>query len=287
MSKSASNGVAEKAIQEVEAQLRTMLLASEMRLGKRVPLSSPFMDWPIECVAEIINNCELQERDHRTSCQRKYGEKDVIALAEFVEIIHYMPLGATKEDNKARKLNKAEPGLQIGVYLGLGTNSNEYRVGAADGSVVKAYTLKRLPRSHQWRASIVDTVVAFPWDPSGRQRSAGQARANLSGDVPETVEVPDQDEHGDGLEDDGTKIRMGDAANASTRQFPLRKVISWIMDIQMVVGVHSDPEGPWPRRAQSTVPHKNGRDIVESRRSCKGPCRESRREDSTGHPTHS
>ena len=36
---SAANGVVEKAIQEVEAKLRTMLLALEWRLGHRIPFA--------------------------------------------------------------------------------------------------------------------------------------------------------------------------------------------------------------------------------------------------------
>ena len=169
MRHSASTGVAEKAIQEVTAQLRTMLLASEVRLGKKVPFRSPLMYWLTEHVAGILNRCKLQDRYRKTSYQRKYGKKDLTAVADFGEIFHYMPLGVTNEDNKERWLTKAEPRLHTGVYQGFKKHSNDYRVGAADGSVVNAYALKRLPRSHQWLACRVDTSAAFPWAPSGRQ----------------------------------------------------------------------------------------------------------------------
>ena len=146
---SAANGVVEKAIHEVEAQLRTMIFAVEHRLNFRMEPESPIMYWMVEYASELINRCKVQPRDNQTSYPRKFGKKDVLALAEFCEAVHYMPMGANQFENNSRRLQKAEPRLQVGVFLGLEKNSNEYRIGIEHGTVVKYVTLKRLPPSSQ------------------------------------------------------------------------------------------------------------------------------------------
>ena len=60
---SASNGVAEKAIQEIEAQVGTMLMALERRLDFRLELDMAVTFWLIEYAAEPINRHKVQRHD--------------------------------------------------------------------------------------------------------------------------------------------------------------------------------------------------------------------------------
>ena len=100
-----------------------------------------------------------------TAYQRKFGKKDVLALAEFGECIQYMPLGINKQEEHTKRLRKAEPRLQIGVFLGVERDSGEYRVGTESGSAVKAVTIRRLPVTHQWQRDRVERITAYPWQP--------------------------------------------------------------------------------------------------------------------------
>ena len=72
--RSASNGVAEKAVHEVEALFRTVLLALESRIGAKLDLTLPICFWMIEYAAELINRVKVRERDGLTAYHRKIWE---------------------------------------------------------------------------------------------------------------------------------------------------------------------------------------------------------------------
>ena len=98
--KSAANGVVEKAVQEVEGQVRTMILALESRIGCKLELDHPVMYWLVEYASELINRIKVQDHDYKTSYHRTYGKPDYQALAEFGEAVHYQPLGETANDDR-------------------------------------------------------------------------------------------------------------------------------------------------------------------------------------------
>ena len=49
--------------------------------------------------------------------------------------------------------------MEVGICLGLETPSNAYRVWTANGSVVKAYTTKRMPLSEQWKPELIEKIT--------------------------------------------------------------------------------------------------------------------------------
>ena len=133
--RSPANGVAETAIQEIEAQIRTMIFALESRIQVRLQIDAPIIFWLIEYAAELVNRVRKQERDGLTSYQRKHGRPDHLAWAEFGEVVHYMPLGNTVHDDRDRRLAKADPKMEVGVYLGTERDSNECRIRAPYGVI--------------------------------------------------------------------------------------------------------------------------------------------------------
>ena len=52
---SQSNGMAEKAVQEIEGGVRTLKLHLETRIGRRIPPHHPILEWMIEWAAEVHN----------------------------------------------------------------------------------------------------------------------------------------------------------------------------------------------------------------------------------------
>ena len=105
-----------------------MLFALEARLGEQLDIDAPVMFWLIEYVSELINRCKVQAHDGMTAYQRKFGQTDDFALAGYGETVHFMPLGADKDEDRDNKLYKAEPRFQLGVFLGIERDSNEYRM---------------------------------------------------------------------------------------------------------------------------------------------------------------
>ena len=56
---SKSNGKIEKAVQDVEGQVRTLKLHLENRIGEKIPPNHPMIHWMVECAAETINRFRI------------------------------------------------------------------------------------------------------------------------------------------------------------------------------------------------------------------------------------
>ena len=52
---SQSNGIAERAVQTVEGQVRAMLLALESRLDAKIPMTHHVIAWLVEHAADVLN----------------------------------------------------------------------------------------------------------------------------------------------------------------------------------------------------------------------------------------
>ena len=91
-------------------------------------------------------------------------------------------------------MEEAEPMMDVGVYLGTRIGTCEYRIGAPYG-VVKAVTIKRLPKTHPWQKDLIPNLVGYPWAPFGQKSVDGRsAAADVDHKDPDQLEVPDRDE---------------------------------------------------------------------------------------------
>ena len=134
-----------------------------------------------------------------------------------------MALGNSVHDDRDRRLATTDPNMEVGIYLGIERDSNEYRVGAPFG-VVKATTIKRLPVTHRWQTPLLVELVGYIWSPFGKSKHEGQAApAGHDGDAPTEVEFADVDEEDAGeVEDDGTGIQLPGRTSVPVRHFHLR-----------------------------------------------------------------
>jgi hypothetical protein len=66
---SQSNGIAERAVQSVECQVRTLLLALQKRLDVKVPVTHKIITWMVEHAADLLNKF-LVGPDGRTAFER-------------------------------------------------------------------------------------------------------------------------------------------------------------------------------------------------------------------------
>ena len=93
---SQSNGVVEKAVTDIEDQVRTLKDAAECRLNFRIGVKSPLLTWPVEHAAWWYNNCH-EGTDKKTAIERLQGGRSVKPLTEFGEGMLYKP-SSTKGD---------------------------------------------------------------------------------------------------------------------------------------------------------------------------------------------
>ena len=81
-----SNGPCEKAAQDVSAQLRTVLLALEARLGTHIDAKLPIVQWALEHSTFLLNKYAVGA-DGMTPYERQTGRKRRRAIVEFGEIV--------------------------------------------------------------------------------------------------------------------------------------------------------------------------------------------------------
>jgi len=156
---SQSNGVAERAVQSVECQARTVLIALQKRLEVKVPVTHKIVTWLVEHAADLLNKFAVG-RDGRTAFERLKGKKYRGEVVEFGrKILYKIPC-------------KPEGGLMTerwlhGIWLGKRFLSDEHLVGIEDGSICVSSSVRLMPESESWSVEWVNKVRGTPWCPKG------------------------------------------------------------------------------------------------------------------------
>ena len=156
---SQSNGSAEKAVLDMEAMVRTLKIAVDARAGECLPTELPIILWLIEHAADVITRFRLG-RDGKTARERIIGKQDIPPMAEFGEMVLYLPL-----DRDRGQVAELSPKLLPGVWLGLERSTNEAKIGTASG-VIQARTVRRRPEAERWSSDAIRKVIGVPWDPT-------------------------------------------------------------------------------------------------------------------------
>ena len=152
---SPSNGKAERTVQIIEDQVRTLKDALETRLEARLPCHHPVMRWLVRHCATIIGRFSVNP-DVQTPYQSLHGKRAPDKMVEFGERVYYwIP----------RKMRyKLDMKWKVGIMLGVVNSSNEYYVGTASGNVVKSRSVVRCVASKRWNADLVQRIVGIPGD---------------------------------------------------------------------------------------------------------------------------
>ena len=113
-----SNATVERAIQDVEGQVRTLRSGLEQRIQRKIKLSDTIVPWMVRHAAALITRCRVRP-EGRTSLEMIKGRKSNAQITEFGETVLF----------KIRKtrLNpgKSEDQWDTGIYLGYDMKSME------------------------------------------------------------------------------------------------------------------------------------------------------------------
>ena len=150
---SASNGLAERAVQAFTNQFRTLKAAFEGRLKQRVPVSHVVMSWMVEHVTYCLNRFMLGTDGH-TAYGRLHGREGSERICEFGEhVLWYVP-------KKARgKLNAR---WRHGTFLGRSLSSDQNYIGLISGEVTVARAMVRMMPSMRWDLDRVSKISCTP-----------------------------------------------------------------------------------------------------------------------------
>ncbi len=154
---SRSNGSIENAVRQVQAHLRTMKFSLERRVSSQVPASHAIMSWLVEHVAWILTS-RTRGEDGRTAYHRIRGRNFSRRLLEFGERCLYKLPGKGKRHEHDGKLAE---GWRRGIFLGFGTQSNEYVLWDG-GRIVKARCHQRLRSELRWLRGALESVTLDP-----------------------------------------------------------------------------------------------------------------------------
>ena len=140
------------------AQVRTLKLNLEQRYQITLSVTSPLYPWVVRH-AQWLMNRYLQKSDGFTPYEKRWGKKCVGSLCNFGETVQFRKLG----------MPKAEPSFTFGIWLGRCAESDVHFVADALG-VFKTRSVRRLVPSKQMSRSLLLSVQATPWDPTGSKR---------------------------------------------------------------------------------------------------------------------
>jgi len=141
---SQSNGMVERAIKEIQHQIRKLKMQLEENMNQKLNNDSPIWPWLIQYAAQIIHAFIIHREDKGTSRQR------IRADPSLPDILKNIP----KEEGRWRS----------GIWMGFVDSSNEHIAGTSKG-VLKCRAIRRHDVTEQFDASMIDSMKGTPWQP--------------------------------------------------------------------------------------------------------------------------
>eukprot|EP00971_Amphidinium_carterae_P352401 6492579-Amphidinium_carterae.1 len=171
---SQANGLAEGAVRDMKAGIRTLYYAVQQAYGPISP-RHPVLAFLVRHAAMCYNLGRLG-RDGSTPWQRLKGRQFGNSLTPFAEIVMWHCGGPSRYDGR----------WQHGMYLGISDKNGQYLVGV-EGKVVLARTIRRLTGTERVDRVRLDQIAGRPWqlDPTGVPLEPGV----ILGEVP-PAELP-------------------------------------------------------------------------------------------------
>ena len=179
---SRANGLAERAIQSVEKQIRVLKLALERNVGAKVGVEHPCFPWLAEHAADILTKFVIG-RDGMTAWERLKGRKYSGVLFEFgANILLKVQLRPMGGEMAARWLP--------GVWLGKRFATDEHVVAMEDGTVVRADAVREFP-GQRFDKDLLDKIIGAPWDlrGTGSEQGGGEREDPRAGDVRQALVI--------------------------------------------------------------------------------------------------
>jgi hypothetical protein len=160
-----SNGAIEKGVQDFNGQLRTIRLALETRLGVKIAVDHPIMEWAAQHAGFLLTTFSLGH-DGKTPWERLGGRRWNRVMAEFGEQV----LGKLARQRMSRKVRsknttvkrKMNARMVQGTWVGQILKTGENVIIAKSGKAVRVRTIKRLPFEQRWDAGLVTAITSTP-----------------------------------------------------------------------------------------------------------------------------
>ena len=161
-----SNGPCEKAVQDVTAQMRAIVIGLEARLGVSLPEGSAVFQWAIEHAAFLLNHFNVG-KDGMTPYERLTKRKWNRPLVEFGEmVLAKMALQRQQRGKKKKQKRKMAWRCMECIWVGQIPRSGEHIVVKANGDAFKCRTIRRLPQEYRWNVEKILQIAGTPRNPA-------------------------------------------------------------------------------------------------------------------------
>ena len=190
---SQSNGLAEKAAQDVQYQIRKMKMQLEQNMASKLSNESPIWPWLIQYAAQVIHTFKIHPSDQRTARQRIRANPSIPEIPKFGENVYFKPA-------KTVMLAKDEARWRSGLWLGFIDHTNEHLIGTPKG-VLKCRAIRRHDASEQFDAQMVENIRGTPWRPV-----PGRDSLKVPTNVEENGEVIDEDGEVEGYAEENENL---------------------------------------------------------------------------------
>ena len=170
-----SNGAAEKAVQDVTAHVRCLLLALEARLKVNIDVNLPIIKWIIRHAAFLHTRYSVGH-DGLTSWRRLTGRTWNGVVIEFGErvfgklALRRSPTFKKKKRGKKKLASRSVEGVWLGIY----PRTGEHIIARLDtGEAIRVRTVNRMVFEQRWKAEDIQAVRALPRRPNPRRARDG------------------------------------------------------------------------------------------------------------------
>ena len=153
---SACNGLAELAVKEVKAKVRTLAYAVQVLHGIKLHPGHVAVPWLVQYAAALMNRAR-RGSDGRTPWELRKGRQFLQALRPFGERILFLPAG--------KRHSQLDSGYRDGFFFGVVEGTEEVYVGTPEG-VVKARSFRRVPEDARSDSVGFNRVAGSPWKPA-------------------------------------------------------------------------------------------------------------------------
>eukprot|EP00973_Karenia_brevis_P082174 11391910-Karenia_brevis.AAC.1 len=136
-----SNGIVERAVQEIEGRIRAILLSLEERMKKEIHAQERIVAF-IPAYAAYLYNRLHRGDDGKVAYERIKGKKPSVVAIEFGEKVLY-------RKGKEAKLEKIRSDRGYGIFVGINGRSNEYLIATEEG-IKKSRSVRRLVKQKTW-----------------------------------------------------------------------------------------------------------------------------------------
>ena len=170
-SQSPGNGLAEGAVKELKAKIRTLRHCAEEGLARLIPEDHDVLAWLVQHAAATVNWFR-PGTDGKTPYELRYGKKMRRPVAPFGQKVWWM--SAQKHVSRIGSESRWQEGIFLGIF-GVGMGAADYAIGTPEG-VKAGRAIKLVPEVDAWDVELLLAVKGLPWD---RRRADPSATVRL------------------------------------------------------------------------------------------------------------